>query len=80
MEAPHRQLHFLLPTDERAGVWDMPVDFTSTAKQLSEALVPSSQPESQPFFTEACRALLAGLKAESHDPFDETAPDSSTPR
>lgn len=53
----------LNPFDERSSAWEMGVDVTApaTAQQIATILVSPSKNESQPFFTDAARALLTGV-------------------
>ena len=56
-------VHFVLATDERASRWDVAKDCTSpgTAAQFTEALVPTQQNDSSPFFASTLRDLVAGV-------------------
>jgi hypothetical protein len=53
----------LNPFDERSSAWEMGVDVTApaTAQQIATILIAPSKNESQPFFTDAARALLTGV-------------------
>lgn len=53
----------LNPFDERSSAWEMGVDVTApaTAQQIATILISPSKNESQPFFTDAARALLTGV-------------------
>ena len=54
-------VHFVLPTDVRSSRWELSKDFTSpaAATQLSDALVPTQPNDSNSFFANALRDLMA---------------------
>jgi hypothetical protein len=56
-------VHFVLPTDVRSSRWELSKDFTSpaAATQLSDALVPTQPNDSNPFFANALRDLMAAV-------------------
>jgi type IV secretory pathway TraG/TraD family ATPase VirD4 len=53
----------LNPFDERSAAWEIGVDVTApaTAQQIATILIAPGKNESQPFFTDAARALLTGV-------------------
>lgn len=53
----------LNPFDERCAAWNMAKDITSpaTAQQIAAILVPEEKYSSNPFFSDAARALLTGV-------------------
>ena len=53
----------LNPFDERSAAWEMGVDVTApaTAQHIATILISPAKNESQPFFTDAARALLTGV-------------------
>ena len=56
-------VHFVLPTDVRSSRWELSKDFTSpaAATQLSDALVPTQPNDSNSFFANALRDLMAAV-------------------
>lgn len=53
----------LNPFDKRSSAWKMGADITApaTAQQIATILIAPGKNESQPFFTDAARALLTGV-------------------
>ncbi len=53
----------LHPFDERGSAWDMAKDITSpaAADQAATVLIPHEKASSNPFFTDAARALMTGV-------------------
>ncbi|HRI12457.1 MAG TPA: type IV secretion system DNA-binding domain-containing protein [Verrucomicrobiota bacterium] len=60
LSCPIRLLH---PLDARASAWDMASDITSPASalQVASILIPRSDRDTNPFFTNAARHLLYGV-------------------
>ena len=59
----HCPIWILNPFDERGSAWNIALDVQTpaAARQLADTLVPPSDNESQPFFSNAVRELLAAV-------------------
>jgi len=63
MGVPDDKLVILDPFDARVSAWDMAADITDPmqADDVASVLIPSAQSESNPYFSDTARRLLAGI-------------------